>query len=134
MAEFIEREAAYRFAQDQLKKETGAYTKGWNNAMNVMKSAFRNNDALPSADVVARDCYDRLLAENDELRKERPVRHGRWIWNQDGMDWGLGAWCCSECGSKAETWWANDSGYNPLHCSGGHFCGNCGAIMVGVGE
>lgn len=25
------------------------------------------------ADVVARDCYDRLLAENDELRKERPV-------------------------------------------------------------
>lgn len=27
----------------------------------------------PAADVVARDCYDRLLAENDELRKERPV-------------------------------------------------------------
>lgn len=27
----------------------------------------------PTADVVARDCYDRLLAENDELRKERPV-------------------------------------------------------------
>ena len=28
MAEYIEREAAYRFAQDQLKKETGAYSKG----------------------------------------------------------------------------------------------------------
>lgn len=28
---------------------------------------------IPAADVVARDCYDRLLAENDELRKERPV-------------------------------------------------------------
>lgn len=41
--------------------------------MNVMKSAFHNNDAIPAADVVARDCYDRLLAENDELRKERPV-------------------------------------------------------------
>ena len=27
----------------------------------------------PAADVVTRDCYDRLLAENDELRKERPV-------------------------------------------------------------
>ncbi len=26
-----------------------------------------------AADVVARDCYDRLLAENDRLRKERPV-------------------------------------------------------------
>lgn len=57
--EYIEREAAYRFAQDQLKKETGAYSKGWNNAMNVMKSAFHNNDALPAADVV-------------------PVRHAYW--------------------------------------------------------
>lgn len=28
---------------------------------------------IPAADVVARDCYDRLLVENDELRKERPV-------------------------------------------------------------
>lgn len=27
----------------------------------------------PAADVVARDCYDRVLVENDELRKERPV-------------------------------------------------------------
>ena len=57
---YIESEAAYRFAQDQLKKETGVYSKGWNNAMNVMKSAFHNNDAIPAADVV-------------------PVRHGRWI-------------------------------------------------------
>ena len=34
---------------------------------------YANIFALPAADVVARDCYDRLLAENDELRKERPV-------------------------------------------------------------
>lgn len=49
---YIECEAAYRFAQDQLKKETGAYSKGWNNAMNVIKGALHNNDALPAADVV----------------------------------------------------------------------------------
>ncbi len=30
-------------------------------------------NTFPAADVVARDCYNRLLAENDELRKERPV-------------------------------------------------------------
>lgn len=60
MAEYIEREAAYRFAQDQLKKETGAYSNGWNNALCVMKGALHNNDAIPAADVV-------------------PVKHGRWI-------------------------------------------------------
>ena len=61
---------------------------------------------------------------------EIPVRRGCWVWDPDGMDWGLGAWCCSSCKTKAETWWANDRKYNPLHCAGGHFCGNCGAQMV----
>ena len=67
--EYIEREAAYRFAQDQLKKETGAYSMGWNHAMNVMKSALHNNDALPAADVVpvvlCKDCkYSAVDYEN----------------------------------------------------------------------
>ena len=34
-------------------------------------------NGFPAADVVARDCYDRLLAENDRLRQERPVVHCR---------------------------------------------------------
>lgn len=42
-------------------------------------------DRIAAADVVSRDCYDRLLAENDELRKERPVVR------------------CGEC----EHWWDN---------------------------
>lgn len=69
--EYIEREAAYRFAQDQMKKETGAYSKGWNNALNVMKSAFHNNDAIPAAEVVER-------------------KLGAWIWDDEGYH-------CSEC-------------------------------------
>lgn len=36
-------------------------------------------NAIPAADVVSRDCYDRLLAENDDLRKARPVVRGKWI-------------------------------------------------------
>ena len=44
-------EAVYRFAKDQLEKETGAYSKGWNNGLKVMMSAARNKDAIPSADV-----------------------------------------------------------------------------------
>lgn len=62
---------------------------------------------------------------------EPEPKSGRWIWNPNGMDWNLGAWCCSECRTKAETWWANDEKYNPLMCSGGKFCGNCGADMRG---
>lgn len=37
------------------------------------RSPYVALEAIPPVDVVARDCYDRLLAENDELRKERPV-------------------------------------------------------------
>ncbi len=48
---YIDSEAVYHFAQDQLKKETGAYSKGWNNAMNVIKSAMHSKDAIPAADV-----------------------------------------------------------------------------------
>lgn len=69
MVKYIECEAAYRFAQDQLKKETGAYSKGWNNALGVMKGALHNNDALPAADVVpvvrCKDCkYSAVDFEN----------------------------------------------------------------------
>jgi hypothetical protein len=59
----------------------------------------------------------------------QPVVRGHWVWNPNGMDWGLGSWCCDQCRIKAETWWANDRKNNPLRCSGGRFCGNCGANM-----
>lgn len=35
------------------------------------------------------------------------------------MDWNLGAWKCSECKTKAETWWATQNKVHPLRCSGG---------------
>ena len=54
---------------------------------------------------------------------------GTWEWDPDGIDWGIGAWKCSNCGSKAETWWAKDGNSNPLRFAGSHYCGNCGADM-----
>ena len=73
-----------------------------------------------------------LFGNAEQLPSAQPERKtGRWVWNPNGMDWNLGAWCCSECRTKAETWWANDEKYNPLMCSGGEFCGNCGARMEG---
>lgn len=72
-------------------------------AMNVL-------DTVPAADVVE-------------------VVHASWEWDPDGMDWDIGAWKCSSCGSKAETWWATDEKEVPLRCAGSHYCGNCGATM-----
>lgn len=71
----------------------------------------------------------KLIEEAPPVADVRPVVRGHWVWNPNGMDWGLGAWCCDQCRIKAETWWANDRKNNPLRCSGGRFCGNCGADM-----
>lgn len=63
-----------------------------------------------------------------------PVVHGKWEWNPDGTDWGIGAWVCSVCNSKPETWWAAVHKLNPLCCSGSKYCSNCGAKMDGDGD
>jgi hypothetical protein len=59
----------------------------------------------------------------------RPVVRGRWIWDENGMDWGLGAWICSQCRHRPETTWQTMSDIIPLRWSGSHFCPNCGAEM-----
>lgn len=66
-------------------------------------------DRVPAADVVARDCYDRVLAENDTMRKQlaqigkkagdtmddvRPVVKAHWIYHED--DYG-DYYECSHC-------------------------------------
>lgn len=58
------------------------------------------------------------------------VRHGRWIWDEDAMDWGLGAWVCSECQVKNDNIPAN-SDIHPYNWVGSSFCPNCGAKMDG---
>lgn len=65
MAEYIPREAAME-AVDNADVMCDIHP----DAYRVLR---RYIERIPAADVVTRDCYDRLLAENDELRKERPV-------------------------------------------------------------
>ena len=57
-----------------------------------------------------------------------PVRHGKWIWDEDGMDWNIGAWRCSECKSMSPMWWNTDK-TSPMNKSGHYYCPNCGAKM-----
>ena len=64
MDDLISRKAAIEFAKDQKVKETGAYSKGQNDALNVMKSALNNPDAIPSVPAVPLDKLCEWLAGN----------------------------------------------------------------------
>ena len=93
-------------------------------------------DWIPPADVVARDCYDRILAENDTMRNQlakvgkkvgdkmddvRPVVRGKWYWNNYRYDW-----CCSNCSHSADHYIGNDDAYKEPSFK---FCPHCGADM-----
>ena len=56
------------------------------------------------------------------------LRHGKWIWDKNGMDWGIGAWRCSECRARPNTFW-NTEKSNPMFKSSSRYCPNCGAKM-----
>lgn len=76
-------------------------------------------------------CHPANIAE--ELSKlpaadVRPVVRGKWYWDNNGMDWGIGAWLCSVCKAMSPMWWNCDKG-SPMYKSGHNFCPNCGADM-----
>jgi hypothetical protein len=60
MAEYIERENAYKLIREQKEKETGMYSKGRNTGLNIAKSIIHNKEQCPTADVVkvvrCKDC------------------------------------------------------------------------------
>ena len=57
-----------------------------------------------------------------------PVVHGRWYYNENGMDWGLGAWQCSVCKTNNRNL-PGDPKIYPLAWQGSRYCPNCGAKM-----
>ena len=97
-------------------------------------------DRVPAADVVSRDCFDRILAENDTMRKQlaeikkkpgdkmdnvRPVVHARWACNEEDLYvHGITAsYRCSECGYK--------DGWFRVEPPKAKYCGGCGEQMDG---
>lgn len=75
---------------------------------------------------------ERVCKENEDLKINNNdlvvIKHGKWIWNPNGMDWGLGAWQCSECHNRNSNL-PMDNKINPLAFSGSKYCPNCGAKM-----
>ena len=63
----------------------------------------------------------------------RPTIHSRWVWDKDGIDWGIGVWRCEHCNKRAGTLWEMNRGINPLEFSG-FYCGFCGADMRGEAD
>lgn len=60
MPEYIERENAYKLISEQKEKETGMYSKGKNNGLNIAKSIIHDKERCPTANVVevvrCKDC------------------------------------------------------------------------------
>lgn len=78
---------------------------------------------IPLSDLV--DCFACMPTADVE-----PVKHGHWIYNQNGHDWGLGAWECSLCHSVNNNLTC-DRRFSPYVYVGSKYCPNCGAKMDG---
>ena len=76
--------------------------------------------------------FDRQRIKELPAADVEEVKHGKWIWDPNGMDWGLGTWQCSECACRNNNLPMNNR-INPLVFSGSKYCPNCGAKMVAEG-
>lgn len=74
--------------------------------------------------------YIKRVFDDAPTIEAEPVRRGKWIWDDNAIDWGIGAWVCSECHGRNENIHAG-KGDNPNVWSGSRFCNNCGAKMDG---
>ena len=131
MSDYIKREDAIQLCVDIINYRTTEMINMGSvepaERINVIELAYKK---LPSADVVERADYEQLkfiLDKQIEHGLTEPKR-GEWIWDKDGIDWNIGAWRCSECGSRNANIGCNGN-ENPMRWSGSRFCPNCGADM-----
>ena len=117
---------------------------------NIDKILSDAADALEAADEKTADCVaaidalddsnDAYIKENERLKKrieeleKQLPKEGEWIWDIDGMDWGIGSWRCKNCHARPNTYWQCDSTINPLTFAGSSYCPNCGAKMKGAND
>lgn len=135
MDDYISREAAREDACDRCGKQ------GHCNRPEFCPVIYSIN-TIPTADVVARDCYNRILAENDTMREQlakigkkpgdsmesvRQVRHAHWVKRDERR--GSYLFYCSACGGKAYFAHGQNSRTKKEPFCGYPLCPNCGADM-----
>lgn len=102
----------------------------------IREEADRTQDLIKKFSVQ----YTLLKKELGDCRKKAvPAKHGRWVYDANGMDWGLPAWICSECGFRNDMIPAHVKGKtgtaavkDPMAWAGSRYCANCGARMDGI--
>ena len=109
---------------NDFRKSAG---KSWRNPFNKYTAAEARAKNGPV--VIIRKPKCKILADAPAVSVPE-VKHGRWIWDKDGMDWNLGAWRCSECGNRNANL-AGNGKINPYLFAGSQFCPSCGAKMDG---
>ena len=77
---------------------------------------------------------ERVALKDCEIVGDTPqtVKHGRWEYDENAVDFNIGGWCCSECGVRNNNL-PNDR-LNPYLFSGSSYCPQCGAKMDGTEE
>lgn len=50
----------------------------------------------------------------------------KWVWDENAIDWGVGAWVCSQCKTPNRNISDNPE-IDPNIFSGSNFCPNCGS-------
>ena len=71
--------------------------------------------------------FEDIGLEPEEIKS---VFHAHWVYNPNGNDWGIGAWCCSKCHYKNDAIGILKKPSFPISMiAGTKFCANCGAVM-----
>ena len=66
----------------------------------------------------------------DAYEAEQRLREtSEWVWNEDAIDWGLGAWVCRICGCRNDNIPHQFKCY-PYNWAGTKYCPNCGRRML----
>ena len=107
MSDLISREATL----DAIK----SYCNGCDNYNGVRCSSCMIDYAIIAVDAV--------LAVDAE-----PVRHGKWVYDPNANDWGIGGYICSECHVKNNNLPCSNVA-NPMIFVGTKYCPNCSAKM-----
>ena len=100
----------------------------------TVEAVIKKLKKIPAADVVTRDAFNRILAENDDMRKQlaeigkkpgdemsdvRRIRNDRWVLDSDpGEPW---RYSCPVCGEKCKETVMGQPRWN--------YCPMCGTLL-----
>lgn len=102
----------------------------------TLENWYISSVSQDDAPVWTEEHLEELLNDFYVIPKDTPtvdvasVKHGHWVYNQNGHDWGLGAWECSLCHSVNNNL-PIDKRFSPYVYAGSKYCPTCGAKMDG---